>query len=70
MERLVIEAVVATSHSQPAQVPPDREQAADTAGKSLRQIARDLNASQTQTAHGGRQWWPSTVRAVLGRALA
>jgi hypothetical protein len=36
-------------------------------GKSLRQIARDLNESQTPTAHGGRKWWPSTVRAVLTR---
>src|SRR5205823_1774133 len=27
------------------------------AGKSLRQIARELNASHTPTAHGGRQWW-------------
>jgi hypothetical protein len=39
-------------------------------GKSLRQIARDLNASQTPTAHGGAQWWPSTVRAVLSRESA
>lgn len=39
-------------------------------GKSLRQIARDLNAAQTPTAHGGAQWWPSTVRAVLRRASA
>ena len=38
------------------------------AGKSLAQIARDLNASGTPTAHGGRQWWPSTVRAVLVRS--
>lgn len=38
-----------------------------TAGKSLAQIARDLNTSRTPTAHGGRQWWPSTVRAVLRR---
>jgi hypothetical protein len=38
------------------------------AGKSLAQIARDLNASGTPTAHGGRQWWPSTVRAILLRA--
>lgn len=36
-------------------------------GKSLHQIARDLNASQTPTAHGGRKWWPSTVRAVMLR---
>ena len=35
------------------------------AGNSLAQIARDLNVSGTPTAHGGRQWWPSTVRAVL-----
>jgi Recombinase len=38
-------------------------------GKSLRRIARDLNASQTPTAHGGAQWWPSTVRAVLARSI-
>ncbi|MGH3079830.1 MAG: recombinase family protein [Gaiellaceae bacterium] len=37
-------------------------------GRSLGQIARDLNASRTPTAHGGRQWWPSTVRTVLARA--
>lgn len=37
------------------------------AGRSLRQIAADLNASRTPTAHGGAQWWPSTVRAVLRR---
>jgi Recombinase len=36
-------------------------------GKSLREIARELNASRTPTAHGGAQWWPSTVRAVLSR---
>lgn len=34
-------------------------------GKSLAEIARELNASGTPTAQGGRQWWPSTVRAVL-----
>jgi len=38
------------------------------AGKSLRQIAADLNADGTRTAHGGSQWWASTVRAVLRRA--
>ncbi len=36
-------------------------------GTSLRQIARELNANGTPTAHGGAQWWPSTVRAVLAR---
>jgi hypothetical protein len=45
-------------------------QAEHAKGKSLRQIARDLNASQTSTAHGGAQWWPSTVRAVLRRSAA
>ena len=39
------------------------------AGRSLAQIARDLNATRTPTAHGGAQWWPSTVRAVLRRTL-
>jgi hypothetical protein len=41
------------------------------AGKSLGQIARDLNAEAVPTAHGGAQWWPSTVRVVLkGRTAA
>jgi Recombinase len=39
-----------------------------TKGKSMHQIARDLNAGQTPTAHGGAQWWPSTVRSVLVRS--
>jgi hypothetical protein len=47
-----------------------RIQAEHAKGKSLRQIARDLNASQTPTAHGGAQWWSSTVRAVLRRSAA
>jgi hypothetical protein len=38
------------------------------AGKSLAQIARDLNASRTPTAHSGVQWWPSTVRSILVRS--
>jgi hypothetical protein len=37
------------------------------AGKSLHQIAADLNTDGTPTAHGGRRWWPSSVRAVLSR---
>jgi DNA invertase Pin-like site-specific DNA recombinase len=36
------------------------------AGLSLRQIADRLNADGTPTAHGGAQWWASTVRSVLG----
>jgi hypothetical protein len=49
-------------------VPPSvlaRIRAARSAGRSYRRIAADLNASRTPTVHGGRQWWPSTVRAVL-----
>jgi hypothetical protein len=54
----------------PAALAPDivkRIRAERAAGKSLAQIACDLNASGTPTGHGGRQWWPSTVRAVLAR---
>jgi DNA invertase Pin-like site-specific DNA recombinase len=35
------------------------------AGKSLRQIAANLNADRIPTVRGGKQWWPSTVRGVL-----
>jgi hypothetical protein len=37
-------------------------------GCGLAEIARHLNAAAVPTAHGGRQWWPSTVRAVLIRS--
>jgi Recombinase len=36
-------------------------------GRGLSDIARALTAQGVPTAHGGRQWWPSTVRAVLVR---
>jgi hypothetical protein len=39
-------------------------------GRGLADIARALNADGVPTAHGGRQWWPSTVRAVLVRSAA
>ncbi|MFT3854165.1 MAG: recombinase family protein [Ilumatobacteraceae bacterium] len=35
------------------------------AGVGLAAIADHLNASGTPTAHGGRQWYPSTVRGVI-----
>jgi len=38
------------------------------AGRTLGQIAGDLNDRGVPTAHGGRQWWASTVRSVLSRA--
>ncbi len=37
-------------------------------GRGLAEIARGLNEDGVPTAHGGRQWWPSTVRAVLVRS--
>jgi hypothetical protein len=37
-------------------------------GCSLGAIARQLNADAVRTSQGGRQWWPSTVRAVLVRS--
>jgi len=37
-------------------------------GASFAQIARRLNLDGIPTAQGGRQWWRSTVRAVLLRA--
>jgi hypothetical protein len=37
-------------------------------GRGFADIARQLNEDGVPTAHGGRQWWPSTVRAVLVRS--
>lgn len=39
------------------------------AGATVAAIATALNTGGVATAHGGRQWYPSTVRAVL-RSLA
>jgi hypothetical protein len=39
-------------------------------GNSLAEIAHRLNRDGIPTGQGGRQWWPSTVRAVLVRATA
>ena len=38
-------------------------------GKSFGEIARQLNADGVETAQGGREWWPSTVRAVVVRSI-
>lgn len=37
-------------------------------GRSFGEIARALTSEGVATAHGGRQWWPSTVRSVLVRS--
>jgi len=34
-------------------------------GRSLRQIAAGLDRDGVAPVHGGRQWWASSVRAVL-----
>jgi hypothetical protein len=39
-------------------------------GRGLAEIARQLNDDGVPTAHGGRQWWPSSVRAVLVRSTS
>jgi hypothetical protein len=51
----------------PATVPPaivDRIRAERAAGQSVAEIARALSDEGVPTAHGGRRWWPSTVRAL------
>jgi Recombinase len=46
----------------------ERIATAHASGRSLGDIARELNADGVPTAQGGRQWWPSTVRVVLNRS--
>jgi hypothetical protein len=36
-------------------------------GSSLAELAHRLNRDDIPTGQGGRQWWPSSVRAVLLR---
>jgi hypothetical protein len=36
-------------------------------GASLHLIAGGLNGDGIPTAHGGKQWWPSTIRSALAR---
>lgn len=38
-------------------------------GMTLAAIAAGLNRDGIRTAQGGEQWWPSTVRAVVGQAV-
>ena len=39
-------------------------------GRSLQAIADGLNGDGVRPAHGGAQWWPSTVAKVLGGQLS
>jgi DNA invertase Pin-like site-specific DNA recombinase len=48
----------------------ERIVAAHQTGQSLSGIARDLNTEEIPTAHGGRQWHASTVKAVLASTTA
>lgn len=45
-----------------------RIRSARAGGKSFRAIADELSVDGVPTAHGGRRWWPSTIRAVLRRS--
>jgi hypothetical protein len=45
----------------------DRIRLENAGGQTLGEIARGLTADGVPTAHRGRRWWPSTVRAVLLR---
>jgi DNA invertase Pin-like site-specific DNA recombinase len=55
----------------PAQVPAEvvqRVREAHESGKSLRAIAGMLNEERVPTGQGGKQWYASSVRALLSRA--
>jgi hypothetical protein len=61
------------TRGRPATLPPgvvERIRLEYARGRGFAEIARALNREGIPTAHGGRQWWPSTVRAVLVRSAA
>jgi DNA invertase Pin-like site-specific DNA recombinase len=67
-EALAVKRAQGVRLGRPAAVPLDvvrRIAAQREAGASLRAIADRLNADAVATAHGGRRWYASTVRAVL-----
>ena len=60
-----------TARGRPPRVPAEvieRIRAERAEGASLARIAAGLNADRTPTAHGGAQWWPSTIRSALARS--
>ena len=77
LERLVTEARQPKLRERPQPagrrpgIPPEvrrRICAEHAAGSSLADIARGLNRDRVPTAQGGREWWPSTIKAVLDRS--
>ena len=55
----------------PRQLPPtiaERILREHERGRTLTVIAEGLNRDRVPTAQGGRQWWPSTVQAVIRSA--
>ncbi len=70
-EGLAVKRAEGVKLGRPAQLPAKvaaRIKNLRTRGHSLAAIADRLNRDGVATAHGGRQWYPSTVRAVLQRA--
>jgi recombinase len=45
----------------------ERIREARAAGESFAAIADSLTTDRVPTAHGGKRWWPSTVRAIAAR---
>jgi DNA invertase Pin-like site-specific DNA recombinase len=67
-DALAIKKAAGIKLGRPAQLPPgvvDRILLAAYDGLCWRAIADELNADRVPTAQGGRQWYPSTVRAVV-----
>ena len=48
----------------------DRIRVEVSRGRSFGEIARELTSEGVATGHGGRRWWPSTVRSVLLRTAS
>jgi len=60
--RLVLAAALSKRHHEAHRIVKARQ-----AGEGWSAIARTLNADGIPTAHGGTEWYPSTVRAVATR---
>lgn len=70
-EALAIRKAQGVRLGRPPSVPPgvrERIRSDRKQGKSLRQIAAELNRDEIPTAQGGRQWYPATIAAVVRSA--